>query len=81
MKSALAAAEQAALVCGQKHGSILSTVKVKFEVRPNGEVAHASALAPMKGTPVGTCAAEAIAKQRFPPSSEGVTDTVTLPLR
>src|SRR5690606_2916317 len=78
LKQARAAAEQAAKQCGQE--SLAPSVKVEFVVASSGKVSSASALAPMKGTSVGTCVATAVAAIRFPKSQAGVSKTWTLPL-
>ncbi|MEM9452588.1 MAG: hypothetical protein AAGF11_00315 [Myxococcota bacterium] len=80
MQPALSAAQKTSRICGTEHGSLMPSVKVKFEVRPNGKVKSANALAPMKGTPVGICAADAVLSQRFPKSQQGVSVTWNLPL-
>ena len=80
MAKAKRKAEKASRECGKKHGSLIPSAKVKFEVSPAGVVTKADALAPMRGTVVGTCVAKAVSAQSFPKSESGVTKTWTLPL-
>jgi hypothetical protein len=76
----LDAALKAAVQCGVLHDSLASSIKIEFVVAPSGEVTSASALAPMKGTSVGTCVTTAVTEIRFPKSQEGVSKTWTLSL-
>jgi hypothetical protein len=69
-----------AMECGMTHESLASSIRIEFVVAPSGEVTSASALAPMKGTSVGTCVASAVAATRFPESQEGVSKTWTFAL-
>ena len=52
----------------------MPTVRVKFSVAPSGDVTKSVATGTMKGTPEGTCAAEAVEKLRFPRTREGIED-------
>lgn len=81
MGEALAAAKRASRTCGTQHpGSLLTTVSVEIVVSPSGAVKSAKALAPVSGTPVGSCAEKAIKGQRFPASQSGARHTVSLPV-
>lgn len=74
-------AEEASRACGRKTGTFAPDVQVKFEVRPNGEVASATALSSMKASAEGVCAAKVVKKLRFPATVMGASRTWTLPLQ
>jgi len=80
MAKARRAAQRAARVCGAKHGSLIPSAKVKFQVGPHGVVVEADAQPPMRGPVVGTCVAKAVSAQTFPKSQSGVSKTWSLAL-
>lgn len=56
--------------CGQGRGG---TITVSVQIAPTGRVTSASATGAFAGTPIGSCAARAIRRAKFPASKQNLT--------
>ncbi len=79
-RSTRSTAEHAARTCGKRNQSFFTRVEVELQIASDGRVTQASVRAPLRGTPVGSCVAKALAKLRFPSAQGGQRKVWTLSL-